>query len=130
MGMSDDEQGTCGKGLAANAALPAKLGELMATMAEMLERHTKALDLGEEAGRREQAAYESLVKGHREVADRLRELSVEMTGYRDLPMAKHDMVVMQDPKGQAEAFGRVVEIQKELVELLGEKVKEAERLKG
>ena len=45
-------------------------------------------------------------------------------------MATHDMAVMQDPKGQAEAFGRVVAIEKELVGLLGEKIKEAEKMMG
>ena len=130
MGMSEDEQWTCGKGLAASSGLPAKLGELMGTMAEMLERHTKALDLGEAAGREEQAAYASLVKRYGEVAAGLEGRAAEMAGYRDLPMASHDMAVMQDPKGQGEAFGRVVEIEKELVELLRERVKEAEEMMG
>src|SRR5688500_3995388 len=102
--MSEGGRWTCGKGLAASAALPAKLGELMGTMAEMRERHTKALDLGEAAGREEQTAYASLVKGYREVAVGLEGLAAEMAGYRDLPMASHDMAVMQDPKGQGEAF--------------------------
>ena len=128
--MEQDEQWTCGKGLAASAALPAKLAELTAATAEVLERHTRALDPSEAAGAEEKAAYESLVKGHREAADRLRALAEEMTGYRQLPMASHDMAVMQDPKGQAEAFGRVVKIEKELVELLGEKLKEAEQMMG
>src|SRR5688500_9584571 len=128
--MEHDEQWTCGKGLAASAGLPAELAELMAATAEVLERHTKALDSSEPAGRREQAAYASLVEKHREVAGKLRELAGEMEGYRDLPMASHDMAVMQDPQGQAEAFGRVVAIERELVELLGEKVKEAEQMTG
>ena len=38
------DQVTCGQGLAANAVIPAKLGELIASMAEILEVHTKALD--------------------------------------------------------------------------------------
>ena len=78
--MERDDEWTCGKGLAAGAALPEKLAELTGTMAEMLERHTKALDVSEAAGAQEQAAYESLVKGHREVADRLKALSEEMKG--------------------------------------------------
>ena len=128
--MSGDEQWTCGKGLAASAGLPAKLGELMGAMAEVLERHTRALDLGEPAGRQENEAYQSLVRRHREVAEQLRGLAEEMRGYRDLPMASHDMAVMLDPQGQAEAFGRVVAIERELVELLGEKLREAEEMLG
>jgi hypothetical protein len=46
-GMEQMEHGdrpTCGEGLAANSILPAKLAELMAAQAEVLERHTRALD--------------------------------------------------------------------------------------
>src|SRR5687767_8076693 len=128
--MSADEQWTCGKGLAASAGLPAKLGELMEAMGEMLERHTRALDPGEEAGEAELKAYRSVAQRHREVSTGLKGLAVEMAGYRELPMASHDMAVMQDPQGQAEAFGRVVEIERELVDLLEGKVKEAEEMMG
>jgi hypothetical protein len=38
------EQQTCGKGLAENSALPAKLGELTDAFAEILEAHREALD--------------------------------------------------------------------------------------
>jgi hypothetical protein len=51
------DQMTCGQGLAANAAIPAKLGELIASMAEILEVHTKALDLGDENAREENGAF-------------------------------------------------------------------------
>ena len=128
--MGTDEQWTCGKGLAASAGLPAKLGELMGATAEVLEWHTRALDLSEPAGRQENEAYQGLVRRHREVAEKLRGLAEEMRGYRDMPMASHDMAVMQDPKGQGEAFGRVVGIQRELMEMLGEKVKEGEKMLG
>ena len=128
--MSADEQWTCGKGLAASAGLPAKLGELMEAMGEMLERHTRALDPGEAAGQAELKAYRSLAQRHREGSTGLKGLAVEMAGYRELPMASHDMAVMQDPRGQAEAFGRVVEIERELVAVLEGKIKEAEEMMG
>ncbi|MBV9543637.1 MAG: hypothetical protein JOY61_04605 [Chloroflexi bacterium] len=35
---------TCGRGLAANAALPRLLSELMGAQADVLERHTRAID--------------------------------------------------------------------------------------
>ena len=130
MGMTADDEWTCGKGLAASAGLPAKLAELMGATAEVLERHTRALDPSEAAGREELKAYESLVRLHREAAAQLRGLAAEMEGYRDLPVARHDMAVMQDPQGQAEAFGRVVSIQRELAGLLEQKLKEAEQMMG
>ena len=40
--MSTPDQPTCGKGLAENSILPAKLSELIAAMVENLEAHMKA----------------------------------------------------------------------------------------
>jgi hypothetical protein len=48
-----DDQPTCGHGLAGNAVLPAKLAELMAAQADVLERHTLALDPSDLHARRE-----------------------------------------------------------------------------
>ena len=49
--MAADDQWTCGKGLAAGADLPGKLAALLAARAEVLERHTRALDPSEPSGR-------------------------------------------------------------------------------
>jgi hypothetical protein len=43
--MDTPEQPTCGKGLAENSILPAKLGQLVDAMAENLRVHMHALDL-------------------------------------------------------------------------------------
>jgi hypothetical protein len=126
--MERNDEPTCGKGLAANAALPAKLAELSAAMAEVLERHTRALDLTDPAAREEVDAYTVLVRAHRTISGELASLAQQMAGYRDLPMGRHDMAVMADPEGQAEAFQRLVAIERELLVLLNAKVKEAEAL--
>src|ERR671935_3226006 len=63
--MEGDNQPTCGKGLAANAALPAKLAELVAARAEVLERHTQALDLTDPNARHELDAYTALARAPR-----------------------------------------------------------------
>jgi len=47
-------QQTCGPGLAEHSVLPAKVGELIASLAEILELHMKALDLP--MGRHDQEA--------------------------------------------------------------------------
>src|SRR5262245_54144012 len=120
--MAHDDQPTCGKGLAANAALPAKLAEVLAALAEVLGRHTRALDRNDPDGLAELDAYTSLERTHRGVASELVRLSEAMAGYRDLPMAAHDMTVMADPKGQAEAFQRFVAVERELLELLRAKL--------
>ncbi|MCC6416775.1 MAG: hypothetical protein IT429_00840 [Gemmataceae bacterium] len=116
--MADEEQMTCGKGLAANSALPARLAQLMATRAEVLERHTKALDADDPVARREIETYAALVEAHRAVAAGLQGLAGQMAAARDLPIASHDMAVMTDPDGQAEAYQRYLALEQGVVELL------------
>jgi hypothetical protein len=53
MEKSMEEEPTCGKGLAEQSVLPAKLGQLMASLADNLEVHLKALDLTDENARQE-----------------------------------------------------------------------------
>ena len=124
------EQPTCGQGLAANAVLPAKLAELLAAQADVLERHTRALDPSEPNGQRELATYSTLTRTYRAVAAELASLAQHMADSRDLPMAGHDMAVMTDPRGQAEAFRRFVGLERELVTLLEAKLHHESQLLG
>ncbi len=117
------EQPTCGQGLAAHSALPAKLGELTAAVAEVLEIHTTALDLEDENARRERDAYLKLVAEHRQTAAELRAIGEEMAGYRDLPMARHDASVMASPV-VADAFEKLVAVEEELLALLRERLEQ------
>jgi len=126
--MEHGDRPTCGEGLAANAVLPAKLAELMAAQAEVLKRHTRALDLTDAAAERELDAYTTLERAHRDVAGELADLAKEMASYRNLPMGRHDMTVMSDPKGQMEAFRRFVAVQQELLSLLQTTLEVDERL--
>jgi len=126
--MESSEQPTCGRGLATNAALPARLSELLAAQAEVLERHTRALDASARNGRLEIDAYTTLVGAHREVARNLESLAEQMRDYRDLPMAEHDMAVMTDPRVQMEAFRRFVALERELATFLQDRLAEEERL--
>jgi hypothetical protein len=126
--MEHDDRPTCGEGLAANAVLPAKLAELMAARAEVLKRHTRALDLTEAAGQKELHAYTRLERAHRDVASELADLAEEMASYRNLPMGRHDMTVMTDPKGQMEAFRRFVAVEQELLALLQATLEVEEKL--
>jgi hypothetical protein len=126
--MDHDDQPTCGEGLAANAVLPAKLAELMSARAEVLKRHTRALDLSDTAAQEELDAYTSLERAHRDVASELADLAEEMASYGNLPMGRHDMTVMTDPKGQMEAFRRFVAVERELLALLQKKLEAEEEL--
>lgn len=101
------DQRTCGHGLAQTSALQAKLGALVASTAENLELHMTALDLSDESSRRELVAYRHLAQQHRAIAAQLESTAAQMAGYRDLPMGRHDMSIMLDPK-MREAFSKFV----------------------
>lgn len=114
---------TCGQGLAGNAALPAKLGALMAQMAEVLEIHMKALDLTDDNARKEHAAYRQLAKEQRSIAAQLQATALKMTACRNLPMARHDAKAMvgKEPVG---AFKTFVGLEQELATLLQDRLEQ------
>jgi hypothetical protein len=115
--MNAPEQPTCGKGLAENSVLPAKMGELIAAMVENLETHMKALDLTDQNSRREYEAYERLVKAYGQIAVQLQSTANEMAGYRNLPMGRHDEKAMTHPR-VGDAFEKFVQHKRELLDLL------------
>lgn len=115
--MNTPEQPTCGKGLAENSVLPARLGTLLAAMAENLEVHMKALDLTDPNSREEYEAYEGLVMKIQQTAAQLEETANRMAGYRDLPMGRHDEQAMTHPRVR-EAFERFVKQKQQVLSLL------------
>jgi hypothetical protein len=115
------EQATCGQGLAEHSPLPAKLGELTASVAETLEVHMEALDLQDEDAKREHGVYMGLVQEHRHLAAQLQATGEKMAGYRDLPMGRHDLQVMSSPRA-IRAFENFVTVERELLGLLRERV--------
>ena len=125
--IAKNDQPTCGKGLAENSRLPAKLGWLMASLAGNLELHMKTLDLKDENAMQEHEAYHKLALVQREIANLLMATSGDMLGYRELPMAKHDEKKLRDPKIR-QAFERFVNLKKELAELLQKEIKQDQEL--
>jgi hypothetical protein len=122
-----EEQQTCGKGLAEHSALPRAAGALIDALAENLEVHLEALDREDDAARAEHDAYTSLAARHRAIAGALRSASDEMSGYRDLPMAPHDMAVMTSPR-VGEAFARLVAAERELAAVLETSIRRHEAM--
>lgn len=116
-----DDATTCGKGLAASAPLPSALGDVTAAVARILELHMEALDESDAGAKAEFDAYSRLVAEHRAAADALRAIARAMAGYRDLPMAPHDMAVMTDPR-HAEALARFIQAEEGLLALLQTKL--------
>jgi hypothetical protein len=111
------EQRTCGQGLAEHSALPAKLAEVTAAVADILASHTKALDLEDDNAREENRVYQKLVDQHRRTAAELRATAEEMAGYWDLPMGRHDPQAASSPEVVG-AFASFVRIEQELLALL------------
>lgn len=114
--MDTPEQPTCGKGLAENSVLPARLGQLLAAMAETLAVHMKSLDLTDQNSRTEYDAYEGLVTEFQEIAASLDATAKQMAGYRDLPMGRHHQTAMTHPRVHA-TFETFVKQKRELLAL-------------
>jgi hypothetical protein len=112
-----EEHPSCGKGLAERSALPTKLGELVAAVADNLEAHLIALDLTDENSRTEHDAYVTLAREHRKASDQLQAIGQRMAAYRDLPMGKHDARGMLSPR-IAEAFANFARVEQELLSFL------------
>lgn len=115
--MSTPDQPTCGKGLAENSILPAKLSELMTAMVENLESHMKALDLTDTNSRTEYEAYDSLAKEHQQIAVQLQSVADQMADYRALPMGRHDEEAMTHPRVR-DAFEKLLQRKREVLALL------------
>jgi hypothetical protein len=118
-----NNQTTCGQGLAANSLLPATMAEVMASISDILELHTQALDIRDANSKREREVYQDLVRGHREAAAQLRALASHMAGSRDLPMGKHDLEAMTAPH-VVRAFEQFVQAEHELLALLQPRVEQ------
>ena len=111
------EKQTCGKGLAENSVLPARLGELISAMAGNLDAHRQALDLTDQNSRIEDEAYEKLLKDLRQIAAQLSVTASEMAGYSDLVMGRHNQIAMTHPRVR-QAFEQFILYKRELMELL------------
>jgi hypothetical protein len=121
--MDAPEQSTCGEGLAESSALPAKIGELLSAMAEVLAAHMLALDLEDVHSKHEFEAYKDLARQLRMIAAGLAAASREMAGYRHLSMGWHDESVLMDPLA-LEVFERFVRDKQDLLAFLGETIEQ------
>jgi hypothetical protein len=117
--MEQQDDWTCGKGLAASAVLPERLGAVLAAMTEVLLVHMEALDPEDDASRREHEAYRRVSQQLGQMASQLDALTREMAAYRDLPMGRHDMEAMNRPTVR-ESFAAFVGRKRELLTLLQE----------
>ena len=112
-----NEPATCGKGLAERSVLPARLSSLSAAMADILERHQQTLDLTDDNAGTELDAYRVLARDYRAAASHLRATAERMAGYRDLPMARHDVRALSGAENR-EALANLIARERDLVALL------------
>jgi hypothetical protein len=110
---SGEPAATCGNGLADQSTLPAKLGELAASVGRILEVHMTALDLTDPAARAEHDAYAEVAAAYYRIAETLAAVADQMAGHRDLPMGRHDPQAMIGEAAR-DAFGEYVEVKREL----------------
>jgi hypothetical protein len=111
------EQRTCGKGLAANAALPARLGDVAAGLGDILEAHIPSLDLTDERSRKEREIYQRLAEDCRRTRVQLEAIAQQMAESRGLPMGRHDQTAIGSP-GVLHSFRGFVQSEQELLTLL------------
>jgi hypothetical protein len=122
-----DDQSTCGTGLAANATLPATVGELMGAMADVLDVHQRSLDLTDQDARPEHHAYVTLVLELRSLAAQLAASARRMASHHDLPMGRHDMAMLSGREALS-AFEQFVRAEQNLLSLLTLSVAEHETM--
>ena len=124
-----DEQPTCGKGLAAHAVLPDRIGALMEAMAELLQNHTRSLDLDDANARLERDAYDRLVGEQRAIVASLEALAAAMRSYKDLPVGRHDESTLAD-RQSVDAFAAFVRAEESVLALLQDTVAEHNAMLG
>ena len=118
---------TCGQMISSMAAIPAKLSEGAATVADMWEAHAALMGKDKDSVA-EAKGLRALAKGHRQIAASLMKASEEMKKAASWAGAPHDMAkMMSDPK-LTEASKKMIEIQKELIALLQKSVAEDEAM--
>lgn len=118
-----EEVQTCGKGVAANAVAPERMGRVLEAIAAVLTNHIRALSADDPNGRLEIEAYERLVRDHRTAANGLTALAEIMRGYSELPPAPHDMAPLMDA-ASVETLSELVEAQRDLGELMQQRAAE------
>ena len=122
-----NEHHACGRGLADQAVVPARIADVLEAVAMTLEAHTGSLDPDDENAHVERRVYDRLADGHRRVAAELRSLHEQMAGAYDLPPAKHDGEALV-AQAAVTAYERYVEAEQALLDLLQTRVQQDRRL--
>jgi hypothetical protein len=119
------EQPTCGQMISGMAAIPAKLSEGAAGVADMMEAHAALMGKDKDSAV-EVKGMRGIAKTHRAISASLAKASEEMKKAASWPAAPHDMAKMSaDPK-LAEASKKMIEVHKELIAMFQKMVADME----
>ena len=121
------EEHTCGRGLADQAVVPARIADVIEAVAATLEAHTAARDPDDENAQVERRVYDRLADAHRRIAAELQSAREQMAGAYDLPPARHDTDVLGSPTA-VRAYERYVAAEQALLELLQVRVQRDRRM--
>ena len=116
-----ETESTCGQGVAESSILPARLADLMASMAAVLEVHQKALDRTDPNAELEFEAYQRVAQALRRSTSELEATSGQMAASRTVPMGRHDTEALSSPPA-VQAFAAFVAAEQELLALLRDRV--------
>jgi len=123
----EEEDPSCGRGLAQAANLPTRLAAVTAGLAQNLEVHTRALQFDDKAAATERGAYERISRNLRSATANLEAAATEMASAIDLPVAAHDMAALTTPN-VLDAFERLVAAEDELRRLLDARQEDNEQM--
>ena len=115
--MDQNQEWTCGMGLALGSELPARMADLLSIMGRNLELHMRSLDGNDPVAHEELIAYEKLTGRMRDVSGYLEALAGEMAGYRNLPMPHHNHAELNTPEVRA-AFEKLIAQERSFAEYL------------
>jgi len=90
-------------------------------------KHQKALVLEDPNARLEYDAYVRLARAYRDIAEKLDATADQMTGYRDLPIARHDERAMKSLDA-CRSFDEFVTVERELLGYLTTALKRDEAM--
>ena len=116
---------TCGQMISSMAAIPAKLSEGAATVADMWEAHAALMGKDKDSVA-EAKGLREVAKTHKQIAALMIKASEEMKKAINWPVAPHDMAKMgSDPK-LAAASKKVIEVHKEIIAMFQKMVADME----
>jgi len=85
-----DDEPTCGIGVAEHATIPARIAVMFEGLAETLELHRQMLVMDDANARKEDEVYRDLALRWKQIAELITQAAQQMAAQRELPMGAHD----------------------------------------